>query len=82
MQHRLSSLLFPALLAVAGCGADEEACAGVSVSEVRPGAEHTMRVGETVTAEYRIGDYCYGHPMPDLGRQARLRFGFPAYRAR
>jgi hypothetical protein len=68
MQRRLSSLLFSVLLAAAGCGASEEACLGLSVSEVRPGAEHTIRVGETFAAEYRVGDTCYGHPMPDLGR--------------
>jgi hypothetical protein len=68
MHHHLHSLLLPALLAAAGCGATEEVCAGLSVSELRPGAEHTMRVGEAFTAEYRVGDTCYGQPMPDLGR--------------
>ena len=68
MQRRLISVLGTALLAAAGCGADDEACAGLVVSELRPGSEYTIRVGETFTAEYRVGDTCYGHPMPDLGR--------------
>jgi len=68
MQRRIYSLLFSVLLAAAGCGTSEEVCAGLSVSEVRPGVQHTVRVGETFTAEYRVGDTCYGHPMPDLGR--------------
>jgi hypothetical protein len=67
MQRRLS-LLFSVLVAAAGCGTSEEVCAGLSVSELRPGVEHMIRVGETFTAEYRVGDTCYGRPMPDLGR--------------
>ena len=68
MQRRLSFLLYSALLPVAACGTSEEVCAGLSVSELRPGAEQTIGVGETITAEYRVGDTCYGRPMPDLGR--------------
>ena len=70
----LTLVLASALLASTACGRDSaEVCLGLSLSQVVPGYEQTIRVGETFTAEYRAGDTCYGHPPPKLAR-VRVRW--------
>ena len=70
MRYYLLPLFAATLLGTAACArdAEEQVCAGLSLSDLRPGPEQTIRVGETFTAEYRVGDMCYGNPLPDLGR--------------
>ncbi len=65
MRYYLLPLFAATLVGTAACGrnAEEQVCAGLSLSDLRPGPEQTIRVGETFTAEYRVGDMCSGRVL-------------------